>query len=385
MKKVCFISPRSYSIFNPVTKQVFGGSELRAYLLGSRLAKTGKFQVDFMVFNPTKRQKEVFEDITVYSEIRKLSSWQSLQAWLTPRMNKRKMLEKCQTQVYQKIDANLYIAFGVGVHTFYTFSKLNSLNKTKMLFLGHDEDLSEKYYEGSTYRNRHGYLGDQCWQAIQMADYFVAQTDFQAGLLKERFGKEAFVLRNPIDLGNKVSPSVPDEEKFILWIGRSNRVKRPEIMIEIAKRMPGFQFVMIMNQRDKEIHNKIYAAKPENVTIHDFIPIDKIEQFFANAKLFVSTSEGEGFPNTFLQAGKYGVPVVSMQINPDNFITRYQCGTVTGDDIDCLEKSIKELLSGFSEKYQIYAENITEYVKSQHSLEGVSTKLCSLLTGKLKK
>lgn len=384
MKKICFISPRSYPIFNHEAQEVFGGSELRAYLLGSNLAKKGKFQVNFIVHHPTKKQKEVFEDITVYSEIRELSIWQSSQVWLMPGMNKRKMLDKCQKEIYQQVDANLYIAFGVGIHTFYTFRRLASLNKKKMLFLGHDEDLSEMYYEGSTYRNRHGYLGDKCWQAIQMADHFVAQTDFQAALLKERFGKDAFVLKNPIDLDHTVSSTLSEDDKFILWIGRSNKVKRPELIIEIARRMPNFRFVMIMNQRDKEIHNKIYAARPENVTIHDFVPIDKIEQFFANAKLFVSTSEGEGFPNTFLQAGKYGVPVISMQIDPDNFITRYQCGVVTGEDMDYLEKNVNELLTTSAGKYQIYSKNIRQYVHNHHSLKVNTSQLSEFLTEKLK-
>jgi glycosyltransferase involved in cell wall biosynthesis len=45
--------------------------------------------------------------------------------------------------------------------------------------------------------------------------------------------------------------------------------------------------------------------------------------------LLVNTSNAEGFSNTFIEAWKEGVPVLSFYVNPDNIITEKKLGSVS--------------------------------------------------------
>jgi glycosyltransferase involved in cell wall biosynthesis len=76
-----------------------------------------------------------------------------------------------------------------------------------------------------------------------------------------------------------------------------------------------------------------------------YVPFDQVEKYFAEAALFVNTSAFEGFPNTFLQAMKYGVPVVSLKVDPDGMLARHGCGAVCDGDFDRLEREVSLLMS----------------------------------------
>jgi glycosyltransferase involved in cell wall biosynthesis len=49
------------------------------------------------------------------------------------------------------------------------------------------------------------------------------------------------------------------------------------------------------------------------------VPPEKIHDYYHRAKGLINTSVYEGFPNTFLEAARYGTPIASLQIDSGRF------------------------------------------------------------------
>ena len=72
----------------------------------------------------------------------------------------------------------------------------------------------------------------------------------------------------------------------------------------------------------------------------------------ADAALLLSTSDSEGFPNTFVQAWSSGTPVVSLKIDPDRVIEGLGLGTVS-ENVDRAIEDITALIESTHRREEI--------------------------------
>ena len=90
----------------------------------------------------------------------------------------------------------------------------------------------------------------------------------------------------------------------------------------------GVKFIMIGCALNKpwyrEMLKKMSAL--ENLEYLGERSLKEVNEVLARAHIFVNTSTYEGFPNTFIQAWMRKVPVVSLNVNPDNIIDRNRIG-----------------------------------------------------------
>ncbi|MGI6086031.1 MAG: glycosyltransferase, partial [Acetivibrionales bacterium] len=149
---------------------------------------------------------------------------------------------------------------------------------------------------------------------------------------------------------------------------------------DLAKRVPEEKFLIIMPHArkgdaaaDEEI-NKIMAEvrqaadELENLQYIESVPFNEIQAYYNAAKLFVNTSEYEGFPNSFIQSciGKTGI--LSYRVNPDKFITRYRAGYLCDDNPEKAADYIKNL---DPEKIRDIGNNAYTYVVMNHDIEEI--------------
>jgi glycosyltransferase involved in cell wall biosynthesis len=234
--------------------------------------------------------------------------------------------------------------------------------------VANDSDVDPKLPEMKTLRERVLYR-----YGLQHADRVIAQTRYQQRSLWTHWGIESSLIPmtcspwNASSLGLAASPE-PDDIT-VLWIGRFAYQKRFEWLIEIARALPNIRFSVVghaNNQTPAMQELEDQARLLPNVTLHGFVPHEKLYHYYRNASLMLCTSRFEGFPNTFLEAWSLGLPIVST-FDPDHLISDHNLGRIASD-IPGLIRGICEL-TGSRELWQTASDNAVKYYQNNHTVD----------------
>jgi glycosyltransferase involved in cell wall biosynthesis len=405
MIKICFVIPQAYSLFNRETSFTYGGHEVRSYHIVTGLSKMDDIEIHFVVNDYGQKKLEKYDKITIYAHsfykypakkmaihrrlVNKIFQWYSRVTGRTLSINHFKIPYR-KYKIYKKINADIYASFGATTISAEIAKFCRVFNKKSIFLAGADEDFNEHNHPSTNevnYYNKKGFLN---YYSIVQADLIITQSNFQFDKCKNLFERDSLIIKNPIPINDKdkdketnnIEPGIAPGE-FVLWVGRSDKEKQPELLLRLAKDFPNITFVMICNRSIDSIHRKVLEELSPNIILFEFYPYHQIERFFKRALFFISTSGGEGFPNTFLLAGKYGTPVLSLKIDPDDFIKTYQCGIVADDNYELFKKGFSQLISNPGPRKK-YSGNIFNYVKNNHKLEDQIIKYYRAIKGLVK-
>jgi glycosyltransferase involved in cell wall biosynthesis len=134
----------------------------------------------------------------------------------------------------------------------------------------------------------------------------------------------------------------------VLWMSNLRALKRPELVLELARQMPRVNFTLaggaMPYPSGRTYFDDVQAAAAQlpNVNLPGAIRYTDSGQWFDRARILLNTSTVEGFPNTFLQAWIRGVPVVSF-FDPDGLSRRLHLGAVAAS-LDEMREAIHGLL-----------------------------------------
>jgi hypothetical protein len=390
--RVCFIALYVYPLFRPTVQGIFGGSEVRTWLLATALSRFPEHEVICIVFKHGQPAPERVGQIMLVPhsfyrapqtlpsapELPPNTSWwyrlwsrlgQKTVPWLPGTITiEGYTITRDMTRVYDDVAADVYCVCGVSNFAAEVAAYCQRAHRKFILLAASDVDFALAYCQGSKHVNPFGSRADLCHYVIMTADRILTQTDEQAALVRTRFGRDSITLRNPIDLLSTLAPASSAQVKAALWIGKSDRVKQPDMLLRLAVALPYMRFVMVMNRVDPDLFDDIAANKPPNVDLIEQVPFSEVERLFSQAFVLVNTSRFEGFPNTFLQAGKYRVPVLSWQVDPDGFISRYGCGIVANGDRARLTHGLAHMYADMHFRERC-GNNMRLYVETHHRLE----------------
>ncbi len=180
--------------------------------------------------------------------------------------------------------------------------------------------------------NRH--LANWFVSRLKKARAVMAQTQIQKRALLQNLGVIAEVIPNS-HLFSEQDLQSQGDPKTVLWAGRIHPMKNPSAFLALAGSLPDFSFRMLTmkNPGYEEDFETSKAAGRElaNLTWVENTPSGTMAHEYAQAALFVLTSDSEGFPNVIIEAMRAGLPIVTLNVNPDNILTDSWEG-LTGDE-----------------------------------------------------
>jgi len=216
---------------------------------------------------------------------------------------------------------------------------------------------------------------------LKTADKVVVQTQKQREMLRSDFGRDSVVIPMPCPgpseddyVGNEQRG---DGESRVLWIARICEQKRPDRLLDLAEACPDLDFDIVGPPADTEYARGVCdrAKTITNVTLHGPAARESVPEFYKKAKLMCCTSDFEGFPNTFLEAWSYGLPIVST-FDPDNLIIDKDMGIVA-PNTEGLASGIRSLLADW-ERWQQTSEAARRYYLENHTIDAVMPRFESI-------
>jgi len=357
MMRVCFATPGVLPMLRQAEGTVYGGSELRAWRFARGLADLD-FDVSIAVAGGEVAPLDILGPVHIHGAAGSSGWLPRLIGRLAPRANS-------DAGLWANADADVYVAFGAAEYNADLADWCKANGRPMLLFAGSDADFSVEYRPGNSGRNLWGSRCDRCYDSVMGATALVVQTDIQKRWAQERYRRDSDVVANPVAIGDLTTASW--NERF-LWIGKAVNNKRPDLMLAIARACPEQSFVMILNDVGNGLFEEMARNKGNNVEVVQSVAPDLLGPYFERARALVCTSDFEGFPNTFLDAGRFGVPILSLSVDPDGVVEREGGGFVAGGNLDRLIEAVR-CYANDQGQARAAGQRWHDYVRRNHNIK----------------
>ena len=193
---------------------------------------------------------------------------------------------------------------------------------------------------------------------LRKADIVFVQHEGQKHLLLQR-GITSILFPNLIDSGQIPVVLNPTHDYFI-FVGWLDKQKGIAELFEVVNKAHMHSFKVIGPPRDKEGYFYYEKLKSlQNVSLLGELNHSDTLHQIACSKALISTSHMEGFPNIFIEAWAYGVPVLSLNVDPGSVIQKEGLGEITHGNLNKLLDAIEKVRNSdeFAERAKAYVEH----------------------------
>jgi glycosyltransferase involved in cell wall biosynthesis len=199
---------------------------------------------------------------------------------------------------------------------------------------------------------------------VARCDLRFAMTERQRELFAQR-GWSCAMYRNLIL--PRSFPNAGVKEVDFLWVSRCQPVKRPHVFLDLVEALPEFSFEMVCPREDVGLWEDVAAraAGMQNLRFVEKVPYHEIQAHYDAARVFVNTSEWEGWPNSFIQAGLGGAALLSLDVNPDGIFERFGLGRFAGGDFEKLKSEARGMMGDAAELERMQA-GCARFVAEMH-------------------
>lgn len=287
-KKIAFLIPSLSS----------GGAERVVVSLANKFAN--KFEVFLIVLNETKTVYDVDKEVNLIYLQEKYSPSNSLIKAITSNV----IFVKKIVKTARKNQIDILIGFTTSV---------NILSIISSRFLKRPNLISER-------NNPEVYVPNIFWRILRNFCYpftngLIVQTDVIKGFYQKIIQESKIkIIPNPIDeIILSVRKDYNERENVILTVGRLDANKNQRLLIEAFANLNvvNWKLVIVGDGILREEYIKLTSSLGISDKV-DFVGnISNVSDYYNKAKIFVFTSQSEGFPNALLEAMSFGLPCIS--------------------------------------------------------------------------
>lgn len=361
---LCFVAPQAWPVFARLPDvKVIGGAEVQQSILARALAGHG-YRVSMICLDYGQPDLVVVDGVTVLKAHRPDGGLPMIR-FIHPRLTS-------MWRALRRVDADIYYQRSSSMLTGVVAAFCRRHGRKSIYAAASDVDFQPGRQQIQLKRDKRLFE-----YGLRRVDAVIAQNRHQLESCSLNYGREATLIPSCYKPPQARSGEARDT---VLWVGNIRDYKRPDLFLELARRMPDRRFVMIGGGAAGGYFDRICresAALP-NVEFPGFLPLEQVEPYFDRARAFVNTSVYEGMPNTFLQAWARGVPTVA-------FVD-------TGARLrnDPLYRVVERIEEAAAEIARLCADEVywtgvsarcREYFQSTHSVDGVMAHYEGLIEG----
>ena len=359
--RICFVAPTTWPVLSASSDiKVVGGAEVQQSMIAPALAKRG-FDVSMVCYDYGQPDRTELKGVTIYN-MHKPDEGIPVVRYLHPRLTSLwRALTRADADVYYQRTAAAYTGF---------VSMFCRRHGRKSIYAGaSDVDFIPGKQEIRYKRDRMIFE-----YGLKRVDKIITQNPQQHQELLQNYGREGTLIPSCYA---PPAGAKHDRAGYVLWVASIRPSKRAELALEIARRLPGYRFVMIGGPDADRRSQEYFASLKEaaralpNVEIRGFVPFAEAEQAFNGARVFLNTSEYEGFPNTFLQAWSRGIPSVGFI---DTGSRRdgepvYDSARDVGEATWKLERLMRDDI-----QWQLMSHRVQGHFRDTHSVDAIITR-----------
>lgn len=189
-------------------------------------------------------------------------------------------------------------------------------------------------------------------------------------------------LPNPVVFPDEErEPATGAQRRDVVVLGRLDPVKRPWVVVELARRMPDVSFHLIGRAHFHTDGPDWLGDVPRNVTQHGHVDGSRKLELLTSASILLNTSITEGLAVSFLEALSCHTPIVAA-VDTGGVASRFGrfVGHWPGDGLDGLgafEAAIRELLGDPDELFRLGHAG-SQWVRRAHGSEQFASHLSHL-------
>lgn len=356
--RICIVGIENLPLLAPEFRgDGVGGAQLQQTLLAHALVQNG-FEVSMIVADLGQTDAAVWDRITTYKAYRMDAGIRGL-----------RLLHPRATSVWsamKRSNAHIYYTSCADYLTGVVALFARRFNRRSVFRVAHDTDCQPDKLLLPNWRSKVIYN-----YGIRHTDLILAQSTGQQNDLRNNYERDSVVVPSLVRISN-TNLDLEGRDIPLLWVGNMRPFKRPDLALTLAATIPDLQLRIIggADPQFPEYFRKIQqrAGTLPNVRFEGPKPYGEVEAQLARTRIFINTSESEGFPNTYMQAWTRGVPVVAT-FDPDGVIERFGLGRVAKTSEE-MGKAIREFLTD-DDAWRAASARCRQYVSDRHGESAV--------------